>query len=383
MTYLDNAATTFPKPACVKEAMGRALQQYGANPGRGGHDMSMATSRAVYLCRETAARFFHFDNPSGVIFTLNCTMAINIALKGILSDGGRVIVSDLEHNAVMRPLFALSPKQPNYDVAQVTPGDDAKTVEAFRRCITPSTKAIVCTHASNVFGVRLPIEQLGALAHRNGLLFVVDTAQSAGIFPIDIQAANIDFLCVAGHKGLYGPMGTGMLLCNCNRILSTLVEGGTGSQSLRLEQPEDLPDRFESGTPNTAGICGLRAGMEWVMNKGVKEIAKREMEHLTFAYDRLSREKTITLYTPRPDLTWSAPVLSFNMNDQPSEKVAARLNQHGIAVRAGLHCAPCAHRRFGTLQTGTVRISPSAFTTSAEMERACKIILQCARKPLQ
>ena len=179
MIYWDNAATTWPKPMAVTEAMSRALTRYGANPGRGGHTMGMAASREVYRCRETAAEFFHLDNPGQVVFTLNCTMAMNMALKGILRTSGRVVVSDLEHNAVMRPLHVLSPGRPIYDVAQVTPGDDDQTVEAFRRCITPFTRAIVCTHASNVFGVQLPIRRLGELAREHDLLFVVDAAQTA------------------------------------------------------------------------------------------------------------------------------------------------------------------------------------------------------------
>ena len=257
MIYWDNAATTWPKPMAVTEAMSRALTRYGANPGRGGHTMGMAASREVYRCRETAAEFFHLDNPGQVVFTLNCTMAMNMALKGILRTSGRVVVSDLEHNAVMRPLHVLSPGRPIYDVAQVTPGDDDQTVEAFRRCITPFTRAIVCTHASNVFGVQLPIRRLGELAREHDLLFVVDAAQTAGVLPLDMEADHIDFLCVAGHKGLYGPMGTGMLLCGDRFQLPSFVEGGTGSQSLLYEQPDELPDRLESGTPNTPGILSL------------------------------------------------------------------------------------------------------------------------------
>ena len=289
MIYWDNAATTWPKPMAVTEAMSRALTRYGANPGRGGHTMGMAASREVYRCRETAAEFFHLDNPGQVVFTLNCTMAMNMALKGILRTSGRVVVSDLEHNAVMRPLHVLSPGRPIYDVAQVTPGDDDQTVEAFRRCITPFTRAIVCTHASNVFGVQLPIRRLGELAREHDLLFVVDAAQTAGVLPLDMEADHIDFLCVAGHKGLYGPMGTGMLLCGDRFQLPSFVEGGTGSQSLLYEQPDELPDRLESGTPNTPGICGLRAGMEWVKARGIDAIRQQELRDVQMLYDAAAR----------------------------------------------------------------------------------------------
>ncbi len=374
LIYLDNAATTWPKPLCVRQAMLESMEQYGANPGRGGHAMSLRASEEVYRCREAAARLFHLANPAGVVFTMNCTMSLNIVLKGLLKNGGHVVVSSLEHNAVMRPLTALSVRRPVYTAAKVVPGDDDETVDNFRRCITPFTKAIVCTHASNVFGLRLPIRRLGRLAREYGLLFVVDGAQSAGVLPIDMQRDCIDYLCVPGHKGLYGPMGTGMLLCGPEKPLPTLIEGGTGSQSLLLTQPDELPDRLESGTVNLPGICGLRAGMEWVMQQGIENIGREEIWHLSMLYEHLSRMPRVQLYVPRPSLDRSAPVLSFNLDGQKSEKIAARLDEAGIAVRAGLHCAPSAHRQFHTLPDGTVRMAPSLFTTDEEIERTCKIL---------
>ncbi len=377
MNYWDNAATTWPKPQPVLDAVNRALTRYGANPGRGGHAMGMAASQEIYRCRETAARFFHLDNPGAVVFTLNCTMALNMAIKGLLRTSGRVVVSDLEHNAVMRPLHALSPGRPIYDVAPVTLGDDDATVEAFRRCITPLTRAIVCTHASNVFGVRLPIRRLGALAREHGIAFVVDAAQTAGIVPIDMQADNIDFLCVAGHKGLYGPMGTGMLLCSERFAIPSFVEGGTGSQSLQLAQPDELPDRFESGTPNTAGICGLRAGMEWVEARGLAAVYRQELHHVQTMYDAFSGMPGVQMYTPRPQDDWCVPVLSMNIAGRASVDVGEALDRLGVAVRAGLHCAPSAHRKFGTLPAGTVRFAPSFFTTQPETMQAVAAVRRC------
>lgn len=374
LIYLDNAATTWPKPKTVIDAVQKALVEYGANPGRSGHKMSLAASKAVFECRESAAEFFGLENPAGVVFVQNCTLALNIVLKGILKGGGRVIVSDLEHNAVMRPLTALSGNYPIYDVAEVTPGDSQATVEAFRRMIRPDTKAIVCMHASNVFGVRLPIRELGALAHRYGLLFVVDGAQSAGVLPIDMQEDNIDYLCLPGHKGLYGPMGTGMLLCNYDGLLPTFIEGGTGSQSLLLTQPEELPDRFESGTVNTPGICGLGAGIAFVKKHGVQEIAQHETELTARAYRRLKEMKKVLLYTPVPDLKYATPVLALNIEGVPSEEAAETLSRNDIAVRAGLHCAPFAHRHFGTLDNGAIRLSPSAFTTKQDIDSLCGVI---------
>lgn len=386
MIYLDNAATTWPKPPCVRTAMERALEVYGANPGRGGHKMSMASAREVYRCRETAADFFHAADETRVIFTANCTMSLNMAIRGILKNGGRAVISSLEHNAVLRPLHALSPMNPIYDVAQVIPGDDDATLEAFRACITRATKVIVCTHASNVFGVRLPIRRIGELAHRNGLLFVVDAAQSAGVCPIDMEKDNIDFLCVPGHKGLYGPMGTGMLICGTRFELPPLMQGGTGSQSLRPEQPDDLPDRLESGTLNVPGICGLQAGMAFVAARGVNAIAAQEMEHARLLYTRLKNCEGARLYTAPPTPACAVPLLSVNAKDRLSEETAAYLANQDIAVRAGLHCAPLAHKCFGTVEQGTVRMAPSVFTTRQDIERVSRIFYQYVkiqRNPLQ
>jgi len=372
--YFDNAATTWPKPAQVREAVSRALTIYGANPGRSGYQMSLSTSAKVYRCRELAAEFFNLADPSKVVFVQNCTMALNIVIKGLLRFGGRVVVSDLEHNAVMRPLYAISPKNPVFDVAAVYPGDIKRTLESFEKCIRPDTRAIVCLHASNVFGVRLPIREIGKLARKYGLAFVVDAAQSAGVAPIDMQADCIDYLCVPGHKGLYGPMGIGMLLCNSERVLPTIFEGGTGSFSTDLQQPADLPDRYESGTVNTPGILGLAAGIEFIKTRGINTIAREEMELTAYIYNQLAEMDRVSLYTPKPDLSWSVPVLSFNIKGKNSEEVAEALSKKGIAVRAGLHCAPAAHRKYGTLNTGTVRIAPSVFTTIKDARYLCSVI---------
>lgn len=383
MNYWDNAATTWPKPPSVRNAVATAMVQYGANPGRGGHSMAYATSEAVFHCRETAAAFFGLQDPDTIVFTLNCTMAMNMVVKGILAGGGRAVISDIEHNAVLRPLFAMSPNRPVYDVARVSLDDPQETLENFRRAITPQTKLIVCSHASNVWGVVQPIREIGALARERGIPFAVDAAQSAGVLPIDMRRDNIDFLCIAGHKGLYGPMGTGMLISNGRYSLPSFIEGGTGSRSMDPRQPEELPDHLESGTPNTAGICGLRAGMEWVTAHGITAIGQHETALLQTVYHALQRMPGIRLYTPFPEWGYSAPVLSFNIDGMPSEETATLLNASGIAVRAGLHCAPLAHRKLHTENTGTVRLAPSAFTTRAETEQVIKIIRQTVQKALQ
>ena len=381
MIYWDNAATTWPKPAAVYQTMGQALRRYGANPGRAGHRMAMETAEQVFACRQDVAAFFGLSDPSGVVFTPNCTAALNMVIAGVLAGGGRAVCSDLEHNAVVRPLWALPGGDSRYDVAEWS-SDADETVEHFRRAIRPDTKLLICTYASNVFGVRMPIRELGELAHEHGLLFCVDAAQSAGVLPIDMEADCIDYLCVAPHKGLYAPMGTGLLLCREPHGIPPLVRGGTGSYSLKPQQPSDLPDRLESGTPNTPGICALSRGLQFVRQQGIQRIHRHEIACLQRVYERLAGCGRIRFYTPYPTPERAVPVLSLNVEGLPSEEVARQLDSRGVAVRAGLHCAPWAHRRFGTLSTGTVRLSTSAFSTPEEAETVSKVFLQIAEKSL-
>lgn len=372
MIYLDNAATSYPKPPCVAQAMMSALQR-GGNPGRGGHRMSIEAAEEVYRCRQSAATLFHLSDPSRVVFTQNCTASLNIALKSVMAFGGRVIVSDMEHNSVIRPLHAISPRVPAYDVARVGESDE-ETVDNFCRCIRRETVAIACLHASNVFGNVLPIAKLGALAREHGLLFIVDAAQSAGTLPIDMQAMHIDLLCAPGHKGLNGPTGTGLLLCSDRYTPRPLMQGGSGSNSLSPLSPEELPERLESGTVNTVGIAGLRAAIDWTARQDHDAMYQTEMERLCHVYDRLLQIPSCRLYTPRPRAGEAVPLLSFNLLGKTPEETAALLDQAGIAVRAGLHCAPMAHRHFGTLPSGTVRIAPSVWTKSAELEKFLQIL---------
>lgn len=367
MIYLDNAATTSPKPQSVLVAVNRALKQYSANPGRSGHEDSQKAAMAVYECRKRAALLFGAPAEDKVVFTLNCTHAINYVLKGLLSPGDHVIMSSLEHNAVTRPLHILSKHGVAVDTAEVIFGDMEATLRSFERLIKPKTKLIICTHASNVIGTILPIRQIGEMCHRKGILFAVDAAQSAGILPIDMGEMNIDFLCVAAHKGLYAPMGTGMLILAAD-LPGTLIEGGTGTNSISLTQPEDFPERLESGTINTPGIAGISAGIDFVNRKGLDRIYDHELQLVTRMYDGLSRMSSVQMYTDRPEKGVYAPVLSFNVMGQPSPVTADMLDKSGIAVRAGLHCAPSAHKRIGTLDQGTVRACPSAFTSSKDVD---------------
>ena len=349
--------------------MHRALMEYGANPGRSGYGMCLRTTQALYDCRKLAAEFFGASGPDCVLFQPSCTQALNLVLKGALKPGDHVVVSDLEHNAVMRPLTALGSRGVSYTVAKVTPGDNDATLESFRQALGPKTKLVVCTMASNVFGIRVPVERITALAHQYGVKVCVDAAQGAGLLPVRLEESGIDYLCCAGHKGLYGPMGTGLLVIRqLEELLGTLVEGGTGTQSRNLQQPEEAPERYESGTLNVPGILGLGAGIEFVRRQGPERICREELQKLRYLHGRLSRMGKVTLYTPPPEEHWSVPVLSFNLEGVPSERVGEFLAKGGIAVRCGLHCAPLAHEKMGTLETGTVRVSPSIFTRKEDLD---------------
>jgi selenocysteine lyase/cysteine desulfurase len=272
MIYFDNGATTYPKPSNVTLAVNNATRYFGANPGRGGHKLAIKASEIVYDARKAVGNFFGVSDAEKVIFTLNCTTALNTVIKGLLKKGDHVIISSYEHNAVVRPLEKLKEKGISYSVAQVFECDNKKTIDSFRNCINENTRLCICTCASNVFGIKLPFESICALCHQYGILTCVDSAQGAGLIPIDLSESSIDYLCVAGHKGLYGPMGTGALIINCNTIPDSLIEGGTGSNSANYNQPMILPDKFESGTCNFSGIAGLREGIRFVESKGVINI---------------------------------------------------------------------------------------------------------------
>lgn len=373
MIYLDNSATTFPKPWIVQNAVNNSLK-YSANPGRSGHKLSIKASEEIFLARKTAAEFFNAKNETDVIFTLNCTMSMNMVIKGMLKSGDHVVVSEMEHNAVMRPLEKMAEKGVTFTQAAVFPEDNDKTVDSFRKAINAKTKMIICVHASNVWGIKLPIDRISALAHEYGLLFAVDAAQSAGIIPIDVQQSKIDFLCVAGHKGLYGVMGTGILVLSENAIPDTIIEGGTGSNSVSFEQPQELPDRFESGTPNVSGIVGLRAGIQFVRQKKPENIAKHEFMLIQRLYRELAKMKKIKLYMPMPTPQYFVPILSFNVEGYDSETAAAILNKNNIAVRAGLQCSPAAHKMCGTLESGAIRISPSVSTKTSEIDYLVSVL---------
>ena len=368
MIYLDNAATSYPKPESVINAMIYAQKYVGANAGRGGHRMTAKAGEMVYACREKAASLFGCDSER-VIFTSNCTMALNTAIKGTLHKGDHVIISCLEHNSVLRPVYALSQKGLiTYSVADVDPADENTTVNNFLSLIKKNTAAVVCTMVSNVFGTRLPIERLGKELKKRGILFIADAAQGAGTCKTDMNKMNIDILCMPGHKGLMGPMGTGLILMGDGVDVEPLYEGGTGSFSMSESQPEIYPDRLESGTLNLPGIWGLKKGMDYILSVGGEEaIHKKESYLCNILREDLSVIRGVKLYTEEAGEN-PAPLVACNVKSTHSEEVADILNSNNIAVRSGYHCAYLSHSSFGTEKTGVIRVSPGWFSTKKDIK---------------
>lgn len=374
MIYLDNAATSSPKPQCVVKAVEKALREQSANPGRSGHTLSVKNAEKVYRVREKVADFFGCSHPEKVVFLSNCTQAINYVLKGVLKGGDHFIISNLEHNAVSRPAFKLMEKGVNFSVFNAFAKD---IEEEIQRHITPETKMIFCTHASNVCGKVLPVDRIGRLCKEKGILFGVDAAQSAGILPINMEKSGIDFLCIASHKGLFAPMGTGILIAN-SKISDTIIEGGTGVNSMSLKQGDDMPEMMESGTLNLPGIMGISAGIDFVRNSGMKRLFEHETALCKMVYERLKNNNKIKVFWQDKELC--APVLSFTVEGVDSNEIAAKLSDRKIAVRAGYHCSPFAHKTLGTADTGTVRISPGITASKSQMDYLCKVITAIADK---
>lgn len=366
MIYLDNSATTYPKPFSVCESLKASPYLYGANPGRGGYSMSTSTAKEIYKVRNLLAEMFNADSEESVIFTLNCTYALNFAIKGLAKNGGHAVTSCLEHNSVMRPLNKLSESMDfAYDIAEVFP-DDEKTVQSFESKLRNNTDFIVCTYASNVFGDILPIEKIGNMAKKYGIPLIVDAAQAAGILDIDIKRDNISCLCMPGHKGLYGPSGTGVMILSDSCVPDTDIEGGTGSESRDFTQPAFLPDRFESGTQNVHGIIALGKGIEFLKKEKISNIRDHENE-LIYNFYRYSLNSDFLYIYNNFDCTKFVPLFSFNCIDFSSEEVAAFLSEKNIAVRGGYHCNIMAHKFYRTDATGTVRVSVSAFNSKKDI----------------
>ena len=372
MIYLDNGATSFPKPLSVRQNVDISLKKFSANPGRSGHSLSLRAAKEIFECRKRLKELFNANSEEEIIFTENCTMALNTVIFGLLNEGDHVLISSMEHNSVTRPLESLKDKGVTYSTFDYS-YDDNETVDNVRNLIKSETKLVICTHASNVFGFRFPIERICALCHAYGILFCVDSAQSAGVFDIDVGTNQYDFVCMSGHKSLYGPMGTGVLILN-NRNLKPLLYGGTGTESVKKSQPEGLPEKFESGTQNMNGISGLKAGVDFVKNRGIKNIYNHEYKLAKRLFNGLANNRKVITYNKSFDYGKVAPVVSFNIDGVYSEDLVAKLNKYGIMTRGGLHCSPLAHTTMNTIENGTVRVVPGAFNTINDINYLLNVI---------
>lgn len=370
MIYFDSAATSFQKPAAVAAAMWEALASM-SSPGRGSYPAAARAADTAFQCRSELAELFGLKNPEQVVFTSNATHGLNIAIKSLVPPGGKAVVSGYEHNAVTRPLASLNA---NISVAAAPLFEPEEVTEAFDHLIVPGVDAVVCSHVSNVFGFIQPVEEIAKLCRSRGIPLIIDASQSAGILPLDMEALGAAFIAMPGHKGLYGPQGTGVLLCGEGVPgVRTLLEGGTGSQSIQQQMPEFLPDRLEAGTHNMPGIAGLLAGVQYVRSRGLDKILDHEKRLTQLAVQGLGAVPGLKLYAS-PGLRSQTGVLSLTAEGKDVEDLGAALAGRGIAVRTGIHCAPYAHRSAGTLDTGTVRVSFSDFNTPEEVGRLISVL---------
>jgi len=372
MIYFDNAATSYPKPKEVGQAMLHFLEKVGASPGRSGHRLSIEAGRMLYQTRESLAELFNIGDPLRIIFTLNVTEALNLTLKGLLRPGDQVITSSMEHNSVMRPLRELEKKGVEVKVISCSPKGSLESQD-IEEAIKKNTKLIVLNHGSNVIGTLLPIIEVGKIARKHNILFLVDAAQTAGCYPLDIKRDNIDLLAFTGHKALFGPPGTGGLVVGEKvdiKKLNPLKVGGTGSRSESEEQPDFLPDVYESGTPNTVGLCGLNEGVRFILKEGVDKIRQHELSLSQRFITGLKEIPGVKVYGEE-QVKDRVAVISFNIKDQLPSEVGLRLDEeYDIMCRVGLHCSPAAHKTIGTFPTGTVRFSMSWFNIFKEVDQA-------------
>lgn len=372
MIYLDNAATTFPKPECVIREMSKCMREYCGNPGRGSHSMALAASSKIYECRALAAQLFSCENPENVVFTMNTTYAINMAVKSLFSGHGHILISSMEHNSVYRPTVKLcNIKGASFDIFDAFADD---IISEIKSKIKPNTEMIVCAHASNICNHELPIEKIGRFCVQNGLYFVVDAAQSAGNLDINVEMANITVLCVPGHKGLYGPQGSAMMICGKDFRGSTFVEGGGGINSLDLEMPEFLPERYEGGTLPTPCIAGLGRGIEFVLCETPRAIREKEEYLFSEAYNRLAGDRRFKIYSHK-----SGPILLINVKNKSPSETGKTLNDLGICVRSGFHCSPLGHESLGTGDDGAVRVSFGFFNRKNDAIKLCDALLSVAK----
>lgn len=378
MIYFDNAATSFPKPDMVYDGIMDVMKNYGANPGRSGHKLALKLGREIYNTRDLIANLFNIDNPMNIIFTFNCTESLNIGIKGILKEGDHVVTSSMEHNSVLRPIKALEQEGVENTIVQADKFGKV-SVEDIEKSIKANTKLIVITHISNLTGTIQPIKEIGALAKAKGIYYMVDAAQSAGVYPIDVKEMNIDLLAVPGHKCLFGPQGTGALYIGEDIEVRGLMQGGTGSTSHELTQPNIRPDKYESGTPNGPGIVGLGKGIEFINTTGMDKIRRYEEELTQHFLDEIKKIDGVIAYGPLNSKE-QASVVPINIRNEDSSEISFILDdEYDIQVRPGLHCAPLAHKTIGTFEQGVVRFSFGYFNTHEEIEKSIEALKKIAR----
>ena len=377
MIYMDNGATSWPKPPEMLDAMTEAIRSYCANPGRAGHAAAARTAREIYRTRTAAASLFNIEDPAQIIFTKNCTEAINIALKGILREGDHVITSSMEHNSVLRPLCQLESRGVSTTIIRCD-RQGRINLQDIRAAVRVNTRMIVLTAASNVTGTRMPIEETGRIALRNGILFMVDGAQGAGHMDLDVRKNHIDLLAVPGHKGLMGPQGTGFLYVKKGLELVPLLEGGTGTKSKELGQPQNFPEGFEAGTLNAPGIIGLGASIRVIDRIGIQAIQAHEEKLMQKLQHDLEAIRGVTVYGPE-DPRDRASIIAINIDGIDCETAASILDERfGIAVRAGFHCSGLAHDTIGTGKIGCIRLCPGLYTAERDIGTVADAVAEIA-----
>lgn len=377
LIYLDNAATSFPKPPKVIEDMQEHMLYWGGNAGRGSHALSLRAAERIYDCREKLAKLFDADSAEQVCFTMNTTQALNLCIKGLLGRGDHVLISDIEHNAVYRPIYKLKAQRIiDYDVFPSMMGDKRRSAEricaAIGRLVRRETRMLICSGTSNICSMNMPLAEIGAFCRRLGILFVVDGAQCAGHTKISMKDMKIDALCLPGHKGLLGPQGCGALILGKGVRPATLIEGGNGVASLEGEMSEDAPERYEAGTLPAPAIVGLSAGIDVLCELGISRIEEHERRLFKRARDKLGSISGVRVYCPE----YEGSVLSFNIEGLGSEEVARALSEQGICVRGGYHCSALGHRTMGTVDTGSVRASFGVCNSSRDIDSLCDAVIR-------
>lgn len=376
MIYMDNAATTMQKPQQVIDAVAAAMCSMG-NAGRGAHAASLGAARTIYDAREKLACFFHAENPKQIAFTMNSTESLNIALKGVLNPGDHVITTMLEHNSVLRPLYELQEKGTELTILKSNP-QGTLDYEDFEKAIKENTKAIVCTHGSNLTGNLVDVKRVGEIAKKHGVLFIVDASQTAGVFPIDVQEMGIDILCFTGHKGLLGPQGTGGIYVREGLTVRPLLCGGSGVQTYNKKHPSEMPTALEAGTLNGHGIAGLDAAVEYLMETGIDTIREREQDLMWRFYEGVKDIPGVKVYGDFSTRERCA-IVTLNFGDYDSSEVSDELLMtYGISTRAGGHCAPLMHEALGTVEQGAVRFSFSHYNTDEELNTAIQAVKEMA-----